>query len=417
MSTAIQSKQPTMLDLMALGWTKGQIEAITNTIAKGATLYELYQFLYLNKVYGLDPFKRESHFMKDQKNGRSAIIIGIDGMRKIARRDKTYRGVQAFAVREGDEFAIDAANYSVTHRFGTKRGKVIGAWAKADAEGRLPVIVWVDFEEYYRPGWDAWQRMPATMIAKVAESHALRMQFGLGGLYTEEEMGVQVSEVADADEVTVAVPVQEAPDAPVFTDEPGPVTGTEAPAANVSQAQPAVEKKPEAGERASLSALTMLQDVFKRKCPGQNITDFLKQRTGVEHLQQLTRAQCKELIDELLKLPDAKKGKEAPRQEQPAPATEQKQAPQQTAALQPGSEALFRLATAGQVVEFVDGKYYMAKVTAVQPAVPGTFDLYCPADKVTALEKARPNADIAVEVDKVNGTKVLAVSAVVSEAA
>jgi phage recombination protein Bet len=416
-----------MRDIMALGWTKGQVEAIANTVAKGATLHELYTFLYINKSYGLDPFKRESHFMKDHKTGRWSIIIGIDGMRKIARRDPSYLGVQAFAVREGDEFAVDAANYTVVHKFGKQRGKVLGAWARADAKGRMPVIVWVDFEEYYRPGWDAWVRMPATMIAKVAESHALRRQFGLGDLYTEEEMGVQVSEVPDADEVTVAVPTQEAPDVPVFTDEPEPVTETEAPVVNLSQPQPAAaeplaqsapQKKAEYEEKASLSALTMLRDVFKRKCPGQDIAEFLKERAGVQDPRDLTKAQCKRLIDELQKLPDAKKANEAPKQERPVPAAGQKQAAQQAAALQPGSEALFKMLTAGEVREFPDGrKYYVVQASAVQPAVPGTFELYCPVDKVSMLDKAQPNMHIAVAISKVNGSRLLASTAVITEAA
>ncbi|MGB9867933.1 MAG: phage recombination protein Bet [Bacillota bacterium] len=180
--------------LQELGWTREQVEVIANTVAKGATTHELYAFLYLCKAYGLDPFKHEAYFMKDAKTGRWSVIVGIDGLRKLARRDPSYVGpAQAFAVREGDEFAIDAANHTVIHKLGKQRGKVIGAWARVDARERVPVVVWVDLEEYFRPGWDTWTRMPATMIAKVAEAQALRRQFGFGDVYTEEEMGVSIS--------------------------------------------------------------------------------------------------------------------------------------------------------------------------------------------------------------------------------
>ena len=177
--------------ISGLGWKPEQVEVIRNSVAKNATPAELYQFLYLSHEYGLDPFKREIYFMKPPGGG-TAIITGIDGFRKAAKRDPSYEGVQAFAVREGDEFAIDAAAYSIHHKFGMKRGKVIGAWARADAKGRKPVIVYVDLDEFNKKQMN-WNSMPAVMIAKVAESHAIRRQFELGGLYTKEEMGVSDS--------------------------------------------------------------------------------------------------------------------------------------------------------------------------------------------------------------------------------
>ena len=183
--------------IASLGYKAEQVDVIRNTVAKEATDAELYMFLYLAKQYGLDPFRREIHFMKDRQ-GRVSIVTGIDGFRKCARRDPAFEGVQAFAVREGDEFSIDASGFSVQHRFGAKRGKVLGAWAAAYARGRKPVVVWVDFEEYRKAGWDAWERMPATMIAKVAEAQALRRQFGLSGLYTDDELGASLNgEVVD----------------------------------------------------------------------------------------------------------------------------------------------------------------------------------------------------------------------------
>jgi phage recombination protein Bet len=170
-----------------LGWKAEQIDVIRRSVAKDANQAELYQFLYLSKEYGLDPFKREIYFMK---SGNSpTIITGIDGFRKCSKRDPGFEGVVSFAVREGDEFSVDAAAYTVHHKFGAKRGKVIGGWARADAKGRRPVIVYVDFEEFNKGG-STWGKMPGVMIAKVAESHAIRRQFGLAGLYTKEEMGV-----------------------------------------------------------------------------------------------------------------------------------------------------------------------------------------------------------------------------------
>lgn len=59
----------------------------------------------------------------------------------------------------------------------------------------------------YDTGKSNWARMPSTMLAKVAETHALRMAFpsAFDGMYTPEEM-------AQAQEVQATVePVQEQP--------------------------------------------------------------------------------------------------------------------------------------------------------------------------------------------------------------
>jgi len=431
MSNAIT--QQTMRDILALGWTKGQVEAIANTVAKDATLHELYAFLHINKSYGLDPFKRESYFMKDKKTGRWAIIIGIDGMRKIARRDPSYLGVQAFAVREGDEFSVDAANYTVVHKFGKTRGKVLGAWARADAKGRMPVLVWVDFEEYYRPGWDAWTRMPATMITKVAESHALRRQFGLGDLYTEEEIGTSISSDKIGSEEQANGPVSAETDVfgakDVFTDKEEtrhtsgvPFIGSEVPQAG---AEPARTVQP-AGEepKASASALRILRRLFRRKFPGTDLSEYLKEQAGVEEPGQLSKAACSSLIEKLQKLPNGKqetepeKTPEAKRAATAEPGPKRERQPEPAPELEPGSEALFKLLDAGRICEFPSGeKHYTAKVSAVQPSVSGTFELYCPVEKVTMLDKARPNMHIAVTISKVKANKLLADSAVITEAA
>jgi phage recombination protein Bet len=223
--------------IASLGWKAEQIDVIKRSVAKDATPAELYQFLYLSKEYGLDPFKREIYFMKS--GGSPSIITGIDGFRRSAKRDPAYEGVQAFAVKEGDEFEIDPTNYSVKHKFGMKRGKVVGAWARADAKGRRPVIVWVDFDEFNKKQMN-WNTMPGVMIAKVAESHAIRRQFGLAGLYTKEEMGVAdaqpVAQVIDTSYVVHDVAATDlrddpfTPDAPVAPAEEAPPQQEENPA-------------------------------------------------------------------------------------------------------------------------------------------------------------------------------------------
>ena len=142
---------------------------IKNTIAKGATNDELSMFTMLAQKYSLDPFLKEIWFIKrtkkvkdnkgnwdyprlangeiDYSNADTLIMTSRDGYLKIAQRDDNFDGIISFPVRE-DLFEVDAENYKVTHKFGVKRGKIIGAWCKVDHKKRKPVIVYADFSEY-----------------------------------------------------------------------------------------------------------------------------------------------------------------------------------------------------------------------------------------------------------------------------
>jgi phage recombination protein Bet len=191
-------------------YNREQIELIKNTVAKGATDDELKMFINIAQKYGLDPFVKEIWFIKrvkkskdkngnwdykrlpngeiDYSNAETIIMTSRDGYLKIAQGNPEFDGIIGFPVKEGDVFEIDAQNYQVTHKFGTKRGKIIGAWAKVDHKHRKPVIVYADFQEYNSDTSNTWKQYPSAMIQKVAEVLALKRQFGISGLVTKEEM-------------------------------------------------------------------------------------------------------------------------------------------------------------------------------------------------------------------------------------
>lgn len=190
-------------------YNRERIELIKNTVAKGATDDELKMFISIAKKYDLDPLIKEIWFIKrakktKDKNGNwdykrlpnggidysgaeTLIMTSRDGYLKIAQRNPEFDGIISFAVREGDIFEIDAQHYQVTHKFGAKRGKIMGAWCKVDHKHRKPVIVYADFTEYYTTN-NVWRQYPSAMIQKVAEVLALKRQFGISGLVTKEEM-------------------------------------------------------------------------------------------------------------------------------------------------------------------------------------------------------------------------------------
>ena len=167
------------------GFDSQAIEVIKETVAKGATNAQLFMFLELAARYGLDPFAKEIWCVN--MGGGMTIMASRDGYLKAAQRDPHYQGLKSFVVREGDEFSIESASDEVVHKFGVKRGAILGAWAIALHANRLPVIVWAEFNEYNK-GNSVWKQYPSAMIQKVAEVMALKRQFGINGLVSQEEI-------------------------------------------------------------------------------------------------------------------------------------------------------------------------------------------------------------------------------------
>lgn len=204
-------------------FSREQIDVIKRTVAKGVTDAELSMFLTICGRYQLDPFLKEiwcyKRQKKDQNTGRymddpnapAVIQTSRDGYLAVAQRHADYEGLKSFVVKEGDTFEIDAESDKVIHKFGAKRGNILGAWASCYRSGRRPVTVWAEFEEYNASS-PIWKNYPSAMIQKVAEALALKRQFGISGLVTQEEM---------ATDMDIPYGVQD--DQPVLPERPVPV--------------------------------------------------------------------------------------------------------------------------------------------------------------------------------------------------
>lgn len=179
-----------------LQFDPSKIDVIRSTVAKGATDNELEMFLHLCKTYQLDPFRKEIWFIKygeKKGNNEPTIMTSRDGYLKIAQQHPDYLGIMSQEVRENDYFELDASKGLVSHRFAqpiSSRGQIVGAWATAKRKGVDPVSIFVNFHEY-RGNSKIWAHYPSAMIIKVAESFALKRQFGITGLVTREEMDAQ----------------------------------------------------------------------------------------------------------------------------------------------------------------------------------------------------------------------------------
>ncbi len=229
--------------------TSDQIELIKRTICKGASNDELTLFIGQCNRTGLDPFSKQIYSIA--RGNQRSIQVSIDGQRLVAARTGEYEGqVGPFWCGKGGEWV------DVWLEEAAPAAAKVGVFRKGFKE---PIWGVARFKAYAQNS-PFWTKMADTMIAKVAESLALRKAFPmeLSGLYSPEEMDQADSneivaakteaklsalevKVAEAVKATQAVKVEAPEAAPVKQLPRGPKEGRQTPRPKVKAAPPIQE--------------------------------------------------------------------------------------------------------------------------------------------------------------------------------
>lgn len=162
--------------------TSKHLDLIKTQIAPTATPEEFDLFIMMARRTRLDPLLKQLYFFKykdrreSERQGKdvyspATYVTSIDGYRIIAHRTGYFDGVD-----EPEYKYINNKLYSCT----------IKVYKKGSSHAFAATV---KFDEY-NTSKQMWAKMPETMIAKVAEAHALRKAFpqDLSGIYTTDEM-------------------------------------------------------------------------------------------------------------------------------------------------------------------------------------------------------------------------------------
>jgi phage recombination protein Bet len=174
---------------VSIAWDETKIQLLKNTVCKGISTANFEVFLHICKRTGLDPFSKQIYAIP--RGSQMTIQTSIDGYRLIAERTGKY------APGKEPSFEIDKEGKLVSATSYVKKMTDDGTWHEIGATAYYEEYV----QSYNGKPSNFWAKMPRVMLAKCAESLALRRAFPseLSGIHTEDEMK-QADVVEEAEE-------------------------------------------------------------------------------------------------------------------------------------------------------------------------------------------------------------------------
>lgn len=163
------------------------VEDVKKYICPGATDKELYLFMNIAKSYGLNPFKREVHFVKYGSNP-GQTIVGYESYIKRAERTGLLDG---WEVDLGKDDLGEKATITIYRK------------------DRKNPFRWTVYRTEFDTQQANWKKMPLFMLRKVAISQGFRLAFPeeLGGMpYIPEEINGQSTEQLPTDHIQPTEP-------------------------------------------------------------------------------------------------------------------------------------------------------------------------------------------------------------------
>lgn len=175
-------------------WNERREQFIRQNYCNGAPDPEASAFITICKRRGLAPEEKQIYLIK--RGGNWTVQTSIDGYRLIAERTAAYAGSDEPIFVESGERLANGRPFPL---------KATATVYKIVAGVRCPFTASAFWDEY-NAGTNLWLTMPHVMLAKCAESQALRKAFpaDLSGIYTVEEMDQAERDEAPRARATVA---------------------------------------------------------------------------------------------------------------------------------------------------------------------------------------------------------------------
>ena len=301
---ALTRPAPAAAPASPFDFTDEQRALIRDTFANGCSDGEFAVLMEVARARRLNPLLKQIHFVQRWDSEKHRMVwatqASIDGLRAIAERTGLYQGQDEPEFVENEDGTIKLCRVRVWRRDWPRPSVGVAYWAEYVQTTR-------DKQTGKTRPTAMWSRMPHVMLAKVAESIALRKAFpeDMGGLYSSDEMAQALVEVPTPEEppadrpgpqrveVTAAppppatgpAPALEAPAAaapPPAFEEPAPAEAPAREPARVDDVEPPPAEVPAAAEG-------FYARIGEIELPGEAVATWIKHRAELAALSAADR--------------------------------------------------------------------------------------------------------------------------------